>query len=114
MTEKLLSECTDEEILCITGIVIPASSTKREQRLRRSGATLIWTRKESGRLRFRIPLKFGMYYNTALETHHLVLNTGWPQNTVALLADKPEPVRLVSGSKRTTFEVESIEDLDLQ
>ena len=93
MTSKLLQDCTDEDILCITELVTP-----RGQRYRRDGATRVWKHRIGGRMRFHIPLMYGLYVHTFVDSYQLLFNTGgWPDNTEALIASAPYPVRFTSG-----------------
>lgn len=84
MTEKLLSDCTMEDILHLDAIRTPTG-----QRYRRNGATMRW---KTSSTRFRIPLKYGMYVYGALTDTDIRVHFYHP-DTVAEISDRQHAVR---------------------
>lgn len=84
MTEKLLSECTMDDIRRLSAIRLPSG-----QRYRRNGATRLW---KTSSTRFRIPLKYGLYVYGELTQDDLRVRFYHP-DTVAELQDTDHTVR---------------------
>lgn len=109
---KLLCECTEDDILRISAIVIPQNNGHRSQRWRRGGATVIpayRSRVDHG-MRFRIPLKHGLYDYHQYTDEDLKLRS-FPPDTEAELSDRYHNVRM----RGKTFTPENgVNDLNLR
>jgi hypothetical protein len=84
VTEKLLKDCTMDDILRLDAIRIPTG-----QRYRRNGATRRW---KTSSTRFRVPLKYGLYVYGALTDADIRVNFFHP-DAIAEISDRPHRVR---------------------
>ena len=86
VTLKDLSDCTVEDFRHLTNVLVPDGD--RSLRYRRNGSTILWKRSP---LRFRIPLKFGLYgYDNLSDTN---IERWTSAGCKAELSDLEQPIR---------------------